>query len=279
MTKKGSVGPKISIIIPAYNEERRLGKTLDLYLVFFNKKYGADYELIVVLNGCRDKTELIVKRYLADNPALKYLNFSDPIGKGGAIAEGYKIVQGQLVAYTDADASARPEVVEQLFQVLRDNSELGCAIGSRNLPESQTQGRTGFRKLLTRGFNLTVNTLFGLGLMDTQCGAKAVRHELLQEVLPHLTISNLSFDVNLLYEIKRAGGKIEEVPIIWTDNHDSTIRKPIKTSVIMFLSVLRLRAFYSPLKKFYWLIHPFSEFAWKVLLTKKEREFRRIRHD
>jgi glycosyltransferase involved in cell wall biosynthesis len=251
---------------------------LDEYLKFNYQEYGQNFEILVVLNGCLDKTEAVAADYSRQNPTLTYLNFADPIGKGGAIAEGYKIARGDLVAYTDADNSAGPDMLEKLFDKLRQNPDLACAVGSRNLPDSQTLGRTGFRQILTKGFNLTVNLLFGLHLKDTQCGAKVVRQELLQQVLPRLTISNLSFDVNLLYEIKRAGGQIEEVPIAWTDDHDSTIKKPIKTSLIMFLSVLRLRAFYSPLRRIYWLIHPFSELAWKILLTEKEREYRRIRH-
>jgi glycosyltransferase involved in cell wall biosynthesis len=279
MTDLLNLEPEISIIVPAYNEEQRLGKMLERYQNYFEPIYGQKFEILVILNGCKDNTEGIAQKYSEKYSTIKYSNFSDPIGKGGAIAEGYKIAAAKLVAYSDADGSAGPEMIEKLFQVLRDRPEVACAIGSRNLPESQTQGRTGFRKILTRGFNLTVNTLFGLNLRDTQCGAKALRHETMQAVLPHLSISNLSFDVNLLFEVKRTGGKIEEVPIVWTDDHDSTIKKPIKTSLIMFLSVLRLRAFYSPLKKIYWLIHPFSELAWKILLTEKEREYRRIRHD
>lgn len=269
----------ISIIIPAYNEEKRLGKTLNNYLAYFNSKYGSNYEILVVLNGCKDTTEQVAKQYASSNPCLKYFNFPDPIGKGGAIAEGYKVATGDLVAYTDADGSAGPEMIEKLFKILVKDKSIDCAIGSRNLSQSETKGRTFFRKILTKGFNTSVNLLFGLKVKDTQCGAKVVRREILTQILPYLTISNLSFDVNLLFEIKRAGGKIVEIPIVWTDDHDSTIKKPIKTSIIMFLSILRLRLIYSPFKQFYPLIRPFSELVWKILLTDKEMEYRTIKHN
>lgn len=271
--------PQVSVVIPAYNEERRLGKTLDLYLAFFDQKYGQNYEILVVLNGCRDNTEQVVRQYLRPDGRLRYLNFPAPIGKGGAIVEGYKVARGQLVAYSDADASAGPDMIDKLFEVLRTRVDVNCAIGSRNLSDSQTQGRTAFRKILAKGFNLVVNWLFGLGIRDTQCGAKALRRHLITQILPHLTISNLSFDVNLLFEVHRIGGKIVEVPIVWIDDHDSSIKKPIKTSMIMLLSVLRLRLLYSPVKRIYPIIRPISELLWKLLLTEQERQYMKIRRD
>ncbi len=270
--------PLVSIIIPAYNEEKRLAKTLDIYLDYFTKKYSSNYEILVILNGCKDRTEEIAQKYSQTFPTLQYYNFLEPIGKGGAIVEGYRVARGDLVAYSDADGSASPEMIEKLFEYLRQNPNIDCAIGSRNLAESKTQGRTKFRKILTKGFNVIVNLFFNLGIKDTQCGAKALKADTIKKILPNLFISGLSFDVNLLFEVKRNGGQIAEIPIEWSDDHDSTIKNPIKSSIVMFLSVLKLRIIYSPMNKIDWLLGPFSEIIWAILLTEQERKYRTIKH-
>jgi glycosyltransferase involved in cell wall biosynthesis len=241
--------PALSIIIPAHNEENRLGPTLRAYLSFFNQTYGSNYEIWVVLNNCQDNTQAVVQKYAIASPTLKYLSFPKPIGKGGAIVKGYQVARGQLVAYVDADNSAGPQMLQKLVQTLRNNPHADCAAGSRNLKESQTQGRTLWRKFLSKGFSLLVNLLFWLGLKDTQCGAKVIRQEALRKVLPRLTVSDLSFDVNLLLAVKQTQGKILEVPIVWTDDHNSTIKHPLKTSLGMFLSILKLRLRHSWLSR------------------------------
>jgi len=269
---------KLSIIIPAYNEERRIGKTLERYLEYFEHKYGHDCEILVVLNGCRDDTESVVKNYVNQSAILKYVNFPEPIGKGGAIAKGFVLAQGEFVAYTDADGSAGPEMIDRLFRFLQENPNFACAIGSRNLPESRTLGRTAFRKLLTKSFNWLVNLLFNLQIQDTQCGAKVLTKEMVNRILPGLYIAGLSFDVNLLVEVRKNGGKIAEIPIDWFDDHDSTITNPLKSSVVMFLSVLQIKITNSPLRKKLLWLKPFTDWLWSLVLSKKEREYLKIKH-
>src|SRR3989344_5442103 len=98
---------KLSIVIPAYNEEKRIGRTLDNYLNFFSKKIR-NFEIIVVLNGCKDNTFDIVKRFIKKSNKIRYLIFKENIGKGGAIVEGFKTARGDLIGFVDADMATPP---------------------------------------------------------------------------------------------------------------------------------------------------------------------------
>jgi glycosyltransferase involved in cell wall biosynthesis len=258
----------ISIIIPAYNEERRIGNTLKQYLKYYNEHYLNNYEILVILNGCKDKTEDKVKSFQTDNPSLKYHVFQDPIGKGGAIKEGLKLATGDLVGFTDADNSTRPEILHRLFAIIDLVPSVDCAVGSRRLKGSIVKKKTKKREFVSFGFNLGVNALFGLGIRDTQCGAKVIRRKFISELLPKLTVSNMAFDVNFLVDIKSIGGKILEIPIEWEDTEDSTIKKPFKTSVAMAFSVLRLRVVYSPFKIFMPVLEPIGRLLLRILTGK-----------
>ena len=262
----------LTIIIPAYNEEQRIGETLQKYLDYYELRYSKNYKILVVLNGCKDNTEGVVKKFKEKYPSLDYLVFDDPIGKGGAIKEGLKVANTELVAFTDADSSTRPEILHRLIAVLELTDSLDCVIGSRNMVGSVVTGKSQKRKIMSSGFNFGVNFLFGLGFKDTQCGAKVVRQRLIPKIIDNLTISNMAFDVNFLVDVKRAGGKTLEMPIEWEDSDGSTIsNNGFKTSFVMALSVFRLWLLYSPFKFLYpTLIRPISEFLFHNLVSKEK---------
>ncbi len=259
-----SQSTKLSIIIPAYNEEYRIGSTLRAYLKFFAGKYGSCFEVIVVLNGCLDNTLTVVEKFKKQFKQIKILDFKEKIGKGGAIIEGLKFSQGQLIGYTDADNSTSPEMFYRLVNILELIPSIDCAIGSRNVPGSIVTGKTKSREILSRGFNFGVNVLFRLGIKDTQCGAKISRKKVLKEALPQLMIADMAFDINYLVDIRRKKGNIIEIPITWEDNLDSKINNKLKTSVGMALSVVRLRILYSPFKIFFPIIEPISKMFYNL---------------
>ncbi len=251
--------PKISIIIPAYNEEKRITKTLQSYTDYYNSKYPDDFELIIILNGCKDKTEQIVSQFAAQYDCVKYRVYAAAIGKGGAITKGLKHAKGELVGYTDADNSTRPEILHRLIAALDLTPEIDCVVGSRWLSGAKVDRQPLSRRIMSRTFNLIVNLYFGLGLKDTQCGAKFIRKKLIPKILQNLMISDMAFDVNFLVDVKRAGGTILEMPIEWEDDPDSSVNK-VKTSLAMFMSITRLKILYSPLKVIYPVLHPIGLF-------------------
>lgn len=236
---------KLSIIIPACNEENRIQNTLDQYIVFFTKNYQ-EFELILVPNGCEDGTEEIVREYSKNNPNLKYKTVKEKIGKGGALIEGFKVATGNIISFVDADGATSPQALYDLVKKLEDNDGV---IGSRWMKGANILIRQSWkRRMASRGFNLLVRVLFGLPFKDTQCGAKVFRARIVKDIVNEVGATDFSFDVDLLYKLKKRGyEKIEEVPITWEDQTGSTLKLK-KMIPLMFLSILRLRLLNSSLK-------------------------------
>ena len=250
--------PSVLVLIPAYNEEERIGPVLRDYAEYFRENYDGEFHAVVVLNGCRDNTLGIVKDVAVEYQEIELLNFPDPIGKGGALIEGFKKAaeaQAILTGYVDADGATPPSAFHELLNRCAAG-EASCLIGSRWLPGAVLhQSQTRLRRVFSRGFHTIVGALFWMGIKDTQCPAKVVRREALGKILESLRIADLAFDVNLLFSLKRAGYTVKEVPIEWTDKLGSKVTANLwRTSLVMFLSVVRLRLVYSP---FYRWLQPF----------------------
>jgi glycosyltransferase involved in cell wall biosynthesis len=246
--------PSLLLLIPAYNEEARIEPVLREYAAFFGQNYSGKFQLIVVLNGCRDNTLAVVQRVARDFTTVSWLNFPAPIGKGGALIEGLKLAEkADLVGYVDADGATGPQAFLDLIQHI---GEADCVIGSRWLPNSVLlQKQPTFRRFISRCFHLIVEVLFWLHIKDTQCPCKLVRREAIEKIHPQLRIADLAFDVNLLVALHQAGFKILEVPIAWTDMVGSKVTSSLfRSSMSMFLSVVRVRLIYWP--RFYALLRP-----------------------
>jgi len=243
--------PSLLLLIPAYNEEHRIEPVLRDYAAYFQKQYQGKFQLVVVLNGCRDNTLGVVQRVAADFPAISPLEFKEPIGKGGALIEGLKLAPlADLIGYVDADGATPPRAFHDL---VKRASEADCVIGSRWLPGAVLhQQQTGKRQFASRVFHMIVQFAFRLNIKDTQCGAKVMRRQVVEKIHPLLRIADMAFDINLLYAIKRAGFKTLEVPTEWTDKIGSKVVLG-RTSLTMLLSVIRLRLVHSP---FYPLLKP-----------------------
>jgi glycosyltransferase involved in cell wall biosynthesis len=245
--------PSLLLLIPAYNEEDRIGPVLRDYASYFREHYTGKFELVVVLNGCVDNTLEVVKEAAQDHPCIRYLEFNEPIGKGGALIEGLKLApMADLIGYVDADGATAPAAFHTLVQRMDDSVD--CVIGSRWVPGAvihQTQSNK--RQLASRVFHLIVQCLFWMNIRDTQCGAKVIRRQAVEKVHDSLRIADMAFDINLLYSLKRAGYRILEVPTEWTDQMGSKVVLG-KTSLTMLLSAIRIRLIYSP---FYRWLRPF----------------------
>ena len=239
---------RLSIVIPAHNEEHRIGRMLDRYLPFFSDRYGSEVEFLVVVNGSSDGTERAVAAYRDRYPALVVLVEPKPIGKGGALMLGFRAAKGQVVGFVDADGSSPPEAFQALVDGLGDADAIIASRWCRGAQVSPRQ--TLDRQLTSRVFNFLTRGLFGLKLTDTQCGAKLMRRAALDTVLPRLGITRWAFDVDLLFQMKRAGLKIKEIPTIWHDVAGSKVQIG-KVSTEMMLALARLRLIYSP---FRWVV-------------------------
>lgn len=239
---------RLTIIIPAHNEELRIGRMLDAYLPYFTERYGRDVEFLAVVNGSTDRTADVVASYAARFPGLRSIVEPKPIGKGGALIVGFKAAQGDLVGFVDADGATPPEAFDELVARI---GPADAIIASRWAPGAKVSPRQPLdRRLASRTFNGLTRLLFGLRLTDTQCGAKLLRRETVQRVLPALGITRWAFDVDLLFQIRRAGCRIVEIPTVWHDVEGSKV-DVTRASTEMLLALVRLRLLYS---SFHWLV-------------------------
>jgi glycosyltransferase involved in cell wall biosynthesis len=240
------------LLIPAYNEEDRIEPVLRDYAHYFQEQYPGKFQLVVVLNGCTDDTAGVVRRVGKEYPSVSALEFTEPIGKGGALIEGLKLAPlADLIGYVDADGATPPWAFHDL---VRHIEGVDCVIGSRWLPGAVLHvEQSGRRQFASRIFHLVVQCLFQMNLHDTQCGAKVMRREAVEKVHSSLRIADMAFDINLLYSLKRAGYRIREVPTEWTDKLGTKVTL-FRTSLTMFLSALRIWLIYSP--RLYRLLRP-----------------------
>lgn len=255
--------PSLLLLIPAYNEEERIGPVLLDYASFFQKNYPGRFELVVILNGCRDDTLGVVNRVAAEHPVIRALDFPELIGKGGALIEGLKLAPTtDLIGYVDADGATAPTA---FLALAKHCAEVDCAIGSRWLKESVLhQSQSTRRRVFSRAFHALVELLFQMGIQDTQCGAKVMRRQAVEKIYPALRIADVAFDINLLYSLKRNGFTVREVPTEWTDKIGSKI-KLNKGSLGIILSVIRLRLFYSPLYSWLAPLRPLETWIYQKL--------------
>ncbi|MBS3095610.1 glycosyltransferase [Candidatus Woesearchaeota archaeon] len=231
-----NINKELSIVIPAYNEEERISKTLKKYTNFFNKRL--DYEILVVLNGCKDKTLDIVKKYAGKN--VKYINIKEAIGKGGAVIEGFNIVGGKYMAFVDADSSTEPDQLYYIYNRLK-NSDYDGVIGSRWCKGAKIMKYQPLKRVIaSRVYNTMVRLILFLPYSDTQAGAKAFRNNAIKSILGTVIPVGWEFDVALLYALRKKGFRIKEVPIIWADTLGSSL-KITKTAPKMLKSLLRIR--------------------------------------
>jgi glycosyltransferase involved in cell wall biosynthesis len=246
--------PSLLLLVPAYNEEARIEPMLVEFAEYFEENYPGKFQLTVVLNGCRDNTIGVVRRVAQQHPSVTALEFAEPIGKGGALIEGLKLAPlADLIGYVDADGATGPKAFHELVRLM---GKADCVIGSRWLPGAVLhQSQTRLRRFVSRSFHLIVQSLLWMNIKDTQCPAKVMRRAAVEKIHETLLIADLAFDVNLLYSLKRSGFSILEVPTEWTDKIGSKVTQSlVRSSLAMFLSVVRLRVIYSPI--YAWVRRP-----------------------
>ncbi|MBX4212392.1 glycosyltransferase [Candidatus Pacearchaeota archaeon] len=242
---------KVSIIIPAYNEEKRIGKTLESYSSYFEAlrlKKKIDYEFVVVINATKDRTEEIVKKFSKRNSRIKYLNLLKG-GKGYAVIEGFRDAlkrKSNLIGFVDADMATPPEAFYYLVEHIDSYDGI---IASRYIKGSIVKPKPSFSRIISsRIYNILIRTLFFVPYRDTQCGAKLFTRKSLEQTIDSFTMSQWAFDLDVIYHIRKNNFSIKEVPTIWSDKQYSKINF-IKAGPKMALGIVRLRLLHSPFKK------------------------------
>ncbi len=230
--------PDLSIVIPAYNEEKVIEKTLKEVIEYLEGK-SLLYEILVVCDGCKDNTSSIAKKIKQENDKIRIIDRKVNMGKGFSVRQGCLEAKGAYIFFTDADLSTPIEEIEKLLKWLQKGYDI--AIGSRALKESDIQiHQSWYRETMGKIFNLFVQTLAVRGIKDTQCGFKGFKKEVVQKIFPRQTINGFSFDVEILYIARKLGHKLKEVPVRWLNRVESKLN-PLKHSFLMLLDLINIR--------------------------------------
>ncbi|HEY4563073.1 MAG TPA: dolichyl-phosphate beta-glucosyltransferase [Thermoanaerobaculia bacterium] len=229
-------GIELSVVVPAYNEEKRLAPGLRQALDYLARR-GEPYELLVVDDGSRDETIRVAESFVPQG--VRVVRHERNRGKGAAVRTGLLASRGRKVLISDADFSTPIEEVEKLERFLQDGTPL--VIGSRGLADSQIRQRQPiYREMMGRTFNRLIR-LFGVrGIRDTQCGFKLARGEEGRRIAAELKIEGFAWDVEMIWLARRRGYGIAEVGVVWVNSPDSRV-DPIRSSFSMLRDIITMR--------------------------------------
>ena len=228
--------PQLSIVIPAYNEARRLPESFARLHDFLHRQpYFA--EVIVADDGSEDSTAAVVRAWMGRWNALRLVQIAHA-GKGAAVRAGALAAQGEWIFLADADFSMPVQELARFVPAADDTTDL--LIGSREAPGAQRIGEPVYRHLMGRAFNRIVQWSLVPGIRDTQCGFKRLRREVALDLCFHQTITGWGFDVELLYMARLRGYSIREIPISWYYKSGSKVR-PLADTLSMARDLLAIR--------------------------------------
>jgi len=232
-----SPAPELSIVIPAYNEQRRLPETLRRVRAYLEAR-RADAEVIVVDDGSRDATAALVEARRGEFPGLRLVSNGVNRGKGYSVRHGMREAHGRIVLFTDADLSAPIEEADKLLAAMRDHE---VAIGSRGVDRSLIEvHQSPLRELAGMVFNFLVRAITGLRFVDTQCGFKAFLREPSRIIFEQQRIERFGFDPEVLFLAKRHGLRAVEIPVRWAHDPQTKVNM-VRDSLRMFGEVLSIR--------------------------------------
>jgi dolichyl-phosphate beta-glucosyltransferase len=232
----------ISVIVPAFNEEKRLNETLPRLWRSINRRFSS-FEIIVVDDGSTDGTGKIVREFADSHPQVFLLRYENNQGKGYAVRTGVMAAIGEYILFCDADLSTPFREIDKLMKALEDGGDI--AIGSRVGKESKILKRQPiYRVLMGKTFNKLVQLLAVPGIKDTQCGFKCFRGAVARELFKSCRIDGFSFDVELLFIGRQKGMKIQEVGVLWKNDLQSRVH-PVFHSLQMLKDLFVIR--------WYWL--------------------------
>ena len=226
----------LSIVIPVYNEQARIGETLKQVVGFLNG-WDRTWEVVIADDGSTDDSALLIEDFISSSSGVRLLSLPHR-GKGWAVMNGMLAAEGQYRLLCDADLSVPIEQVERLLPPQIDGVDV--ALGSREVPGARRIGEPFRRHLMGRVYNILVRFLGVPGVADTQCGFKCFRDESVPLLFQGQTIDGFGFDVEVLYRARRAGMAIQEIGVDWYYRDRSKVR-PVRDSIAMTLDLMKMR--------------------------------------
>ena len=228
---------ELSIIVPSFNEELRLPRTLELIAAYI-KASNRSTEVLVVDDGSTDRTAEVAVSFADRIANLRVLKNGENRGKGYSVRHGMQEARGENVLFTDADLSAPIEEADKLLAALK---EYDVAIGSRAMNRKLIEvHESPFREFAGIIFNRIVRIVLWLPFVDTQCGFKAFRRERCKIIFEQQRIERFGFDPELLYLARHHGLKSTEIPVRWSHSPATKINM-LRDSVLMFVDVFTIR--------------------------------------
>lgn len=234
---------ELSVVIPAYNEEKRLPTTLEKVCQFLNESSYQGIEVIVVDDGSSDNTAGVVNEMAKECEFVKLIKLPGNRGKGYAVNQGVLEAKGDYVLFMDADNSTPITELDKLLTVM-NKGKWSLVIASRYLQESNVRvEQPWYRVLMGRLGNLLINMFLLRGIKDTQCGFKLFRNDIAKAIFKRQTIWRFAFDMEILFIARKLGYSFKEVPVSWVNVEGSRLR-PIKDGLRTFRDLLKIRSQY-----------------------------------
>lgn len=231
---------RLSIVVPAFNEERRLKNSLARLLRDVRRRF-LDYEIIVVDDGSTDNTAEIVKEFASVDERVRLIRYKHNLGKGHAVRTGVLAARKEYILFCDADLSTPFREVRKLLRAIDAGADI--AIGSRARKETRILKRQPlYRVLMGKTFNKIVRILAVSGINDTQCGFKCFKAAIAIDIFRDCQINGFSFDVEMLHIARKRGFSIEEVGVLWENDTQSKVH-PVYHSLQMFKDLLMIRGY------------------------------------
>jgi dolichyl-phosphate beta-glucosyltransferase len=234
--------PFLSVIIPSYNEQARIGNTLTAVLAYLQAR-ETSYEIIIVDDGSSDQTSVVVDSKIHGLDCARLISYQPNRGKGYAVRQGMLASRGAVVVFADADLSTPVTEIETAVQHLQSGFDV--VIGSRALADSKiSRYQPQYRRLGSRVFNVLRDGIVGVDISrfkDTRCGFKAFRGPVARRLFGLARVDGFMFDVETLYVAIKLGYRIYEMPVHWTDMPGSKLRL-VRDTARMFGDLAAIRS-------------------------------------
>ena len=239
--------PKLSVVIPMYNEEKIAAETaMTLYAFLKDHDPSLDFEVVFADDGSRDNCGEIVRRL--NLPQVRVVGYPDNRGKGSAVREGVLDSEGEIVVYTDCDLAYGCQAI---LDIVERQKETGAdiVIGSRAIHPEGYAGYSFLRKLMSRVYLKTVAFFAGFRHSDSQCGLKCLKKEAAHDIFGRCTINSFAFDLEMLILAEKLGYTVAEQPAKIINNRESESRvNPIKDAIKMLGDVKRIKKLHKNVK-------------------------------
>ena len=210
----------VDIVIPVYNEEKALESSVGILRDFLKENLSCRWQIVIADNGSIDGTLSVAKSLSEQYPEVRYVQL-ELKGRGRALRKAWMESEADAVSYMDVDLSTELEAFPKLIEALDGGYHI--AVGSRLMAGSNVK-RSLKREITSRGYNLLIKLMFCSGFTDAQCGFKAVRRDVVRELVPHIDDQAWFFDTELLLLAGKKGYRIKDVPVKWIEDDDTRVR-------------------------------------------------------